>query len=375
MNFRSPMIIDFQKRRFVTVVAAVLLLLSGLAQGVSAQPVEPTFNITPGVSEHDAGIAIEGIRLAQDFFVQRLGVDISIPLHVTVLPTADDDAPTRLAVTDEDRITVFTGSEGWNMTSPAERYAVIVHEYTHFYQYLLLREHNFDSPAWFDEGVAEFLSTVATSEWGVIQQSDFDTYWGAILALAPPEESLKQLESWDVYQQSEGAVYPMSYFAVKALFENSTDYTPLNTVYTLMGAGQSFDTAFTLAFGITPDEHYARVEEQIRNMPVSEDFPDDIMVYEPIERVTKFVVTQLPVSLLSGEQVLIRGTAMPASVCTVDLIDTGTGETLIERTTMADGTGDVYWFMTIPDGNPGSLMNVSMACGGEPVDRVAVLAG
>ncbi|MEZ4499264.1 MAG: hypothetical protein R2839_04165 [Thermomicrobiales bacterium] len=167
MNFRSPMIIDFRKRRFVTVVAAVLLLLSGLAQGVSAQPVEPTFNITPGVSEHDAGIAIEGIRLAQDFFVQRLGVDISSPLHVTVLPTADDDAPTRLAVTDEDRITVFTGSEGWNMTSPAERYAVIVHEYTHFYQYLLLREHNFDSPAWFDEGVAEFLSTVAMSEWGL----------------------------------------------------------------------------------------------------------------------------------------------------------------------------------------------------------------
>ncbi|MBX3069281.1 MAG: hypothetical protein KF883_02135 [Thermomicrobiales bacterium] len=375
MTFPNNSALAFWRRRCVVAVTTLLLILSGVAQGASAQVVEPTFTIDPGVAEHDAGFAIEGIRLAQDFFVNRLGADISMPLHVTVLPTADGTTPGRIAVTDEDRITVFTGSDGWTQTSPAERYAVIVHEYTHFYQFLLLREHNFDSPAWFDEGVAEFLSAVAMSEWGVIRQSELEDYWGTILALAPPDESLSELEDWRTYQQSEGAVYPLSYFAVAALFPDTTDLSPISTIYTLMGAGQSFDTAFTLAFGFTPGEHYARMEQELATLTMSSNISDDILVFDPIERVTQFRPTNIPVHLVGGEQVIVEGTALPASVCAVSFVDAVTGETLVERTTFADGTGDVYWFVTVPDGAPGTLISIDMACGGEPVERVAVLTG
>lgn len=374
MTFFTNSALAFWQRRCVVAVTTLLLFLSGVATGASAQVVEPTFEIAPGVSEHDAGFSIEGIRLAQDFFVNRLQADISIPLHVTVLPTADEDAPSRIAVTDEDRITVYTGSRGWEQTSPAERYAVIVHEYAHFYQYLLLREHNFDSPAWFDEGVAEFLSAVAMSEWGVIDRSEFDTYWGTILSLATPEETLSELEDWRVYQASDGAVYPLSYFAVAALFPDTTDLSAIGTVYTLMGAGQSFDTAFTLAFGFSPDDHYARMAADLGAPPASSEISNDILVYEPIERRTPFEATNTPVSLIPGDQVIIEGLALPASVCTVAFVNVASGATLVERTTFADGTGDVYWFVTVPAETPGTLVSIDMACGGDPVERVAVIA-
>lgn len=345
------------------------------SQHASAQQaLEPVFDIHLGVTEQDAGFSIEGIRLAQDFFVNRLAADISMPLRVEVVPNADSDAPTRIAVANEDVITVFTGSRGWMQTSPAERYAVIVHEYTHFYQYLLLQEHNFDTPAWFDEGMAEFLSVIAMSEWGVIERSDFETYWATLLTLAPVDESLADLESWPVYQAAEGAVYPLSYFAVAALFPDTTDLSPIERVYTLIGAGQTFETAFTLAFGFTPAEHYARVETNLGAPPASSDIPSDILVYQPIERITSFTPGEMPRSLDSDVQVLIKGTAMPASVCTLSLVDVATQSSLLDRTTFADGTGDVYWFMTVPKDSAGGLVSLDMACGGEPVERIAVIA-
>ncbi len=371
--------VDTIATRVLAGLVVVVMALSGWGfvapQGVSAQqPVEPVFEIEPGVSAQDAGFTIEGIRLAQDFFVNRLNADISIPLRVEVRSAADGDSPTRIAVANEDEITVYAGSRGWLQTSPAERYAVIVHEYTHFYQYLLLQEHNFDSPAWFDEGVAEFLSVIAMSEWGVIERADFETYWATLLALAPVEESFAELEAWTVYQAAEGAVYPLSYFAVAALFPDTSDLSPIERVYTLIGAGQSFQSAFTLAFGITPAEHYARIETNLGAPPASSDIPSDILIYQPIVRTTPFTPGEMPRSLDSDVQVLIKGTAMPASVCTLSLVDVATQTSLVDRTTFADGTGDVYWFMTVPAGSAGGLVSLDMACGGEPVERIAVIA-
>ncbi|MGD9713686.1 MAG: hypothetical protein AB7V46_16730, partial [Thermomicrobiales bacterium] len=303
-----------------SVLLAMTAMLASSAAETSAaaqQPAEPVFSIVPGVSEQDAGFAIEGIRLAQDFFVNRLDADIFMPLRVNVLATEDAEAPTRIAVATEDEITVYTGSRGWLQTSPAERFAVIVHEYTHFYQYLLLQERNFDSPAWFDEGVAEFLSALAMSEWGVIERADFEAYWATFLLLAPVTESLDELESWPVFQASEGAVYPYAYFAVSALFPETDDLAPIRTIYTLIGAGQSFDAAFTLAFGFAPSDHYARLSQDLGAPFATSEIPDDILVYRPIERVTTYTPSNTPRTVSIDQQVLIRGRAMPASVCNV----------------------------------------------------------
>ncbi len=357
-----------------TLLTGMLLAsASTMPRSSSAQDIQPTFDIAPGVSEQDAGYAIEGIRLAQDFVVDRLGARITMPLHVAVVDAASDASATLIAVANEDRITIYAGSAGWNNASPAERYAVIVHEYTHFYQYLLLQEYNFDTAAWFDEGVAEFISVIAMADWGVIERSDFETFWATILELAPVEESMEELEEWPIFQQSTGAVYSLSYFAVAALFEDSDDLTPISTAFTLMGAGQSFDTAFTVAFGITPMEHYANIAMDLGAPPSSPDIPPDIVVNDPVARQSPVHIGSLPRTLEPGAQVLIEARSIPASICLLDLVDATTRESHLVRSTFADGTGDVYWFVTVPEMEPGQLLSLVLSCGGEPVSWTVLL--
>jgi hypothetical protein len=360
--------------RLALLLLATLLTLAILPPApASGAETQATFDIGQDVSAQDAGFVIEGIRLAQDFFIDRIGVAIPSPVNVTVRDTVSPVSDGQIAVARKHDITVYTGSPGWQITSPAERYAVVIHEYTHFYQYLVLGDRDFSSPAWFDEGFAEFLSVTALAEWGVLDLADIETYWATLLALQPVAESLDELESWPVYQDSEGAVYPLSYFAVAQLFDDG-NLAKAGAYYDAIAAGQSFDAAFQTAFALTPDQHYANVQTDLEAPPPSPDLPADILVYEPVERSTPIRAGFLPRALPAGEQVLVEAQALPASVCTLALTDRNSSAPLLERATFADGTGDVYWFVTIPADPPGSLVMIDLSCGGQPIEWAAMIA-
>ena len=357
-----------------SLLLAALIAITSLAfepEAVAAQSTLATFDIEAGVSDQEAGFVIEGIRLAQDFFIERVGFPIDQEVHVEVLATRSGISEHNIAVAREDEITVYTGSLGWNQTSPAERYAVIVHEYTHFYQYLLLGEDSFDSPAWFDEGLAEYLSVLALSDLGVIERTDFEMFWAILLERGPVSRSLKELESWPIFQTTEGALYPLSYFSIAKLFEEN-DLSAVARYYALLDAGESFDNAFALAFGLTPDEHYAEFELW-RESIVPGDIPPDIAVFNPIEREGDIRLVDVPRTLAPDDQVIVHASTQPATSCSLALVQPGSSGTLLERTTFADGTGDVYWLVTVPNDAFGGLVTIDMSCGGAPVTRVAIL--
>ncbi|CAN5886388.1 hypothetical protein BH24CHL4_BH24CHL4_27190 [soil metagenome] len=353
---------------------AALIAITSIAfqpQGVSAHATLATFDIDAEVSAQDAGFVIEGIRLAQDFFIEQVGAPIDQEVRVEVLDTSSAAAGSNIAVAQEDRITVYTGSIGWNQTSPAERYAVIVHEYTHFYQYLMLGDDSFASPAWFDEGIAEYLSVLALSDLGVIDRTDFETYWALLLERGPIDRSLEELESWLVFQATEGALYPLSYFSIAKLFADN-DLNRVTDYYALMASGESFERAFLLTFGLTPNEHYAEFEVWRAGI-IPGEIPPDIAVFNPVERKSDVRPVDVPRTLIADDQVVIHALTLPATSCSLTLIQPGSGGTLLERTTFADGTGDVYWFITIPDDWLGGLVTIDMDCGGAPVTRVVIL--
>jgi hypothetical protein len=353
---------------------AAFIALAGIGfqpRPAAALPTLATFDIESGVSEQDAGFVIEGIRIAQDFFIERVGAPIEQEIQVEVLANASEVAEWNIAVAREDMITVYTGSLGWQQTSPAERFAVIVHEYTHFYQYLVLGDDSFDSPAWFDEGIAEYLSVLALSELGVIEQADFEAFWAVLLDRGPVEQSLEELESWPVFQSAEGALYPLSYFAIAKLFEDH-DLSAVAQYYELMDSGESFDEAFEETFGLTTDEHY--VEFALWQEAIGPgDIPPDIAVFNPVERAGDISLVDVPRTLTVDDQVIIHALTQPATSCSLALVQPDSAGILVERTTFADGTGDVYWFVTVPGNGLGGLVTIDMSCGSTPVTRVAIL--
>jgi hypothetical protein len=360
--------------RMLAAVLLALLVVAPVAHSVApaaAQVPSPSFDIQPGVSETDADFVIEGIRLAQDFFVERVGATMNQALEVTIHASASDLSAHNVAVAQRNRIAVYTGSIGWQQSAPAERLAVIVHEYTHFYQYLMLGSQDFRSPAWLDEGIAEYLSVLALSEPGIIDRADFDAYWALLLDRNPVSQSLAELEAWSVYQNAEGALYPLSYFSIALLME-TRDLHAMNAYYALIAGGTSFEQAFAAAFGLSPAEHYAAFATW-DGLPTANGMPEDISVFVPVDRQESVEIVSAPRALFPDEQIFVHGLTSPGTTCAIGLTLPGDMQPIVARQTFADGTGDVHWLLTVPATTPPGLAVLEMHCGGPSISRAAIV--
>ncbi|CAN5616210.1 hypothetical protein BH23CHL5_BH23CHL5_13550 [soil metagenome] len=338
----------------------------------TAQSTLASIEVEDRVSQLDADFVIEGVRLAQDFFVHTLGATIDRPVKVKVSAGSASDSPGHIAVASKDEITVYTGSIGWRQSSPAERFAVIVHEYTHFYQYLKLGLKDFAAPAWFDEGLAEYVSLQALASLRMVDVGDFNRYWARLLQLNPVDSPLESLETWPAFQSHEGAVYPYSYFGIMKLFQTA-DLTSIEGFYESMAAGASFDAAFFAVFGFTTDEFYAALEPWRLTLEVARELPADLSIYSPIEQESPIHLIDVPRDFELEQQSLVHVLAIPASACSIEVIDAGTASPIIARSTFADGNGDVFWLMTIPDDGVKGLVTIQMDCGGTEISQSAIL--
>lgn len=339
---------------------------------VTAQSTLASIDVEVGVSQIDADFVIEGVRLAQDFFIHTVGATIDRPVNVLVSAGSASGSPGHIAVASKEEITVYTGSIGWRQSSPAERFAVIVHEYTHFYQYLRLGLNDFAAPAWFDEGLAEYLSMQALSDLGMVDIGDFNLYWARLLQLNPVEATLKSLESWPTFQSSEGAVYPYSYFAVMKLFQTAS-LSAIEGFYESMATDASFEAAFFAAFGITADDHYESFEPWRLTLEVARELPRDLSVFTALEMESPIHPIDVPRDLELEQQSRVHVLAIPAAACSIEVIDMGTASPIITRSTFADGNGDVFWLLTIPDYGVKGLVTIQMDCGGTEVSQAALL--
>ncbi|MCC6943394.1 MAG: hypothetical protein IT335_02390 [Thermomicrobiales bacterium] len=361
-------------RRLALLVLALATILALLPAPVAvAQSPSMSFAIEDGVDSQDADFVIEGLILAEKFFETQIGAIFDQPFQVRVRAGGEPDSPGLLAYWNGRQIVVLTGSPAWKQSLPAERIATIVHEFTHVYQSSMVGFNDNESPAWFEEGVAEYLCYALLDQIGVIDHADLIAFDTAISAIYMEDVPVEQIRAWGDFQGFDGDVYALSHAAVARLMDGK----PLNTLsiyYTMLRNGYSADAAFSSLFGATPaafsDEMTAYIAgwDQPYNGAIMDDFIDG-----PVEQPSPIEVVSAPVSVTIGEQIVVTGIAQPASVCTLDINDPGSHTPLVERSSFADGTGDVFWLVTIPESVVSGLITIQTACGAAPETRAAIV--
>jgi hypothetical protein len=352
-----------------TLIAALLtcaLLLGPSSADTVAQTTMATFSIDPAISAEDASDVVEGIRLAQDFFIEEIGAVVDREVHVNVLPEASPLGVELVAVSMGRSIAVYTGSWGWQQSAPSEHISTIVHEYTHYYQYLMTGLDNVSSPAWFEEGIAEYLSLVVLSDLQIVDRADIESYRAGQLYLVPPDRGLSELESFTSFNETGAMGYPLAYFGVSRLFEE-VGLEAVSGYYSLLAAGTSFDEAFTLTFGLTPDEHYQQFDRWMSTLSGASEIPADIAVWEAVAQVSPVRIAEVPERVIIDDQMLVRARTVEASACSLSLLAGAPTSAILERSTFADGDGDVFWLVTIPPDAVSGEAAIAIECGGKPV--------
>lgn len=318
----------------------------------------------PDVSLEDQELIGEAIRLAEDFFATRLGVSLGDRVTVTALPIACPRDENRIASTIGDSMVIYTQSIGWLASPPAERIRTVVHEYTHTYQYLKTEATDHVAAAWFEEGVAEYLSMLALSELGLIHRAEIEGLFGEIVSHTdlPP---LEELEGLDALQAEPGQVYPLAYFGVAQLLQDR----PLSSIgdyYDALQDGKSFPAAFEMAFGLTPQQFYAEFAQfRANELPTMNLFPPELDVSEGTDQASGVTVVHAPAFVIPGSQVLVLADASAGANCTLSLIADGTSIVIGDRDTFADGDGRVFWLLTIPPDLPPGDGDFVLDCGSD----------
>lgn len=356
-------------RILVHLCALSVLMLAGSstdAKPAALQSESANFLFDSTTSQEDADLIEEGIRLAQDFFVEELGATIDPSVHVTTRPGAGAQDGGVVAFSMGRSIIIYTGSPGWADGSPVQRLSTVVHEYTHYYQYMRAGERHVESAAWFEEGVAEYLALTALDRRLLLDQKSIESWFATTLIIVPPSFTLTELESPSAFNALGATNYPFAYFAVKEALQG-TSLAAVDIYYGQLAEGAGFEHAFAAAFGISPDLHYAVVEEQMATLIGSAEMPDDIAVSEGVENESPVRVVDAPELVHSGEQMVIRARTVEASFCTL-VVQTEAGALPIERRTFADGDGDIFWLVTVPDDLPPGSALLIFDCGLEPVE-------
>ena len=80
-----------------------------------------------------------------------------------------------------------------------------------------------------------------------------------------------------------------------------------------------------------------------------------------------------PPLTIPGEQIVITAVALPATACALSFDATGNLGPPIVRTTFADGTGDLFWLLTIPAETPTGYAAVRIGCGADPVTALIAI--
>jgi hypothetical protein len=155
--------------------ALLFMLLFWAAADTTAQTTRASITVQPTVSLEDADLVAEGIRLGQDFFTREIGATIDSDVQVSVMAGAHPADSSQIALSIGPAIAIYTGSAGWRFSSPAEKVRTVVHEYTHYYQYLMTSRVSDASPAWFEEGLAEFLSVIALDQLEILDRLDTES--------------------------------------------------------------------------------------------------------------------------------------------------------------------------------------------------------
>jgi hypothetical protein len=325
------------------------------------------FDFDAEVSEQDRDTISEGIRLAQELFADGISGPIEDHLFVTALSTVSPGDANVLGVTIGRSIAFYTASSGWLHSSPAERLWTVIHEYVHFYQFSMVG----DSPAraaWFEEGMAEFLSMQALAGVDIVDQREFDGYEAAWLQFAPPASILPSLESPFTFQREGLDSYPLCYFAIAHLFE-PFDLETVNDFYSALDATDDFDTAFAQTFGISTAAYYQDFELWEQELPDALVLiPDEFLPFEGEQQSSPVTLVDAPLALHGDEQVIFQAETDAGSICSLTIALPSGSDQLIFRDTFANNEGEAFWLVTVPPDTGTGNAAIALTCGANTID-------
>jgi hypothetical protein len=332
------------------------------------------FIMEPGVSDEASEAIFEGTRLAQEFVLDELGLTMDDTLYVTGLPTPSPVSPDINGSAFGSGIVLYTGSATWTgAVAPLLKIGFVVHEYVHAYHGWASNGENSRSPAWFEEGMAEYLSAAAMARLQVSDLTTIEELYSYLLFRSPHSAPLEQLVSPIAFQAQGASVYQLSYFAIAHLFSFAgADMGAAVAYYSSLRSGSTFEDAFQAAFGISIHQFYQefeRVRESFDNVTV---IPNDFKILESPQSPSPIFLTDTPSLLVGGYQILVVAETAPASVCRLIVVLDGAAESLTNRKTMANGSGEMFWLLTVPQNVRPGIATITVACG-TPHDQIEVL--
>lgn len=145
---------------------------------------------------------------------------------------------------------------------PATRLHLLAHEYTHLWQAEQGAAGCFQrpgvgyvAPRWFLEGLAEFVGFMIEVDQGLATQAQVADIRSGNIHRSPVSVRLLEGSSWPSGPDAYGASY-----AAVVLLAGSAGTASLRGFCERVGNGESWPAAFGHAFGISPDDFYARFE-------------------------------------------------------------------------------------------------------------------
>lgn len=346
------------------------IVITPPAPAVSAAPGSPdsiesgdiAFTFDPGVSEADRNDSVEGIRLGQEVIGGFVGTDGLDQVEITVRAEASSRSPYILASTRGRGIEVYAGSPSWREAPPLIRIETLVHELMHVYQNALEASAATLVPLWFDEGTAEALGYLAITRLGVVDQDDIYALNEYLLTRYPVSGSLASLEPYDSMSADS---YPLAYIAVQYLLgRGGMSVSALAQVYDAIGTGQSFSNAFVSVFGQSLEEFYVEFDAWRMELVRVTTIPIDFITPPASDSPASAAWVQIQTRIEQGDQLMLVIATQPGASCTVQILIPGSP---VERQSSANGEGEAFWLVTVPEAAPTGQVSVRASCGGAAV--------
>ncbi len=342
---------------------ALVIALAGLLPASAPLPSaaqETRFDFDATVPADELVLVAEGIRLAEDFFTQELGYTAIRPVLVSV-DNESHDTSSVIASAMGPSIFVYAGSLGWRASNPTEQLRSVLHEFTHVYQYMSTGSVYSTSAAWFEEGLAEYLSLEILARLGIVHRGDVMDYWYGAAQFMGAQLDLADISMLEDFQAAGGAVYPLAAVGVASLLADRPIET-INTYYGSISSNESFASAFETAFGIPPETFYRQFERDLARLTGSIGLPDDFEGWSGDRQNNVVKLIRAPEILEPGQQLIILGKTDGGDTCTLTLSEPGQNFEKIERHSEADRSGELFWLISIPESWPTGKAAIVVEC-------------
>ncbi len=319
------------------------------------------FCFDSNLPERDRSDITEAVRLGQDVIAQYFDNPDLSGVRINGFSSVSSDGDESLATTLGRSIAVYAGSDVWQGIPPIERIQTLVHEFFHVYQNVMTENSDAIVPLWFTEGTAEAVGFQAVSQLGVTDQAGFYAMAAYSLTNFPVPETLADLAASDSLTADS---YPLAYIAVQYLLgSKGMSVSALGNVYTELENGATFAQAFQTVFGESLDQFYTEFEAWRPSFQQVERLPQDFWPNDGSGQPAAVAIQAVPQTAARDEQIVVSAATGSLTSCTATL-QLGTGS--LQRQNYANGTGALFWLITIPSDAPTGPATLTVDCGAAP---------